>query len=197
MNNSDKKFYSAQELIKASGFKLGIKMLDYLRYHLRLLPEPIKYSKGRGLIAVYPHCVLGYFKRIMEERNKGVSLKAIREVLAKELKEVNAQCDYIRRQVKLDRENDIEIRSKLRSGLLSDEVKGGKPDVLEIRVHQDIKVESTVEVKIEELKKELKSDFLAWDGQSVDKLSSIRGKIDTLESLQSRERVLEAIKSVV
>jgi hypothetical protein len=197
MKQPDKKFYSAQDLIKASGWKLGIKMFNYLRYHIRLFPEPIKYSKGRGLKAVYPHFVLEYFKKIIKARDKGTSFKAIREVLAKDREEVEEQCDYIRRQVKLDREVRAEFGSQLKKKSLSGEVTGSKSDVLEINVHSDVKVEDSADVKIEELIRDLKICFPSWDGASMEALSKIRRKIDALESLKARERVLDTIKATV
>jgi len=197
MKNTVKKFYTAMELIEESGARIGKKMFDYLRYFLRLFPEPIKFSNGRGIIALYPDFVLAYFKLILRERKKGASFKAIREILAKEREEVFALCDYVRRQVKLEREIGGKVNAQLRDRLFPQKAVSGRPKDLEIKVHENIAVESSVEVKIEELKKELKDDFISWDGQTVDKLSSIRRKIDNLETLESRSRVLETIKLVI
>lgn len=197
MERQDKQFYSVKELMEVCGWKHGIKMFNYLRYHLRFFPEPIRHSQGKGLIALYPYCVVEYFKKIIDERNKGTSFKMIREVLAKEREAVEAECDYIRRQVKLDREIRADVGGQLKRRILSEGITSGKSNVLEFNVHSAVKVEDSAEVKIEELIKDLRNAFPSWDGKSMEALSKIRRMIDTLESLKARERVLDSIKTTV
>ena len=183
---SGQRFLTKSDLLKKSGFKEKRKMLDYVCYVHRLIPRPIKSSRGNGIVALYPEFVLPHLKHVVREKEKGLNYPEIGKKLAKETEKVFVETERIRKLFEAERSARLD---------LSEDLRFGRPDF----VYSEKGTGKTyiVETKIQNLKKEIKEDFRRWDGSSLDELGSIKQKIENLEVLQARERVKEALLHTV
>ncbi len=183
------KFCSLSEFIKVLGGEKHRKLFGYLLYTLGLIPRPIKVSRGRGVEGLFPEFVLEYFTKVVAKRRKGLGYREIDEKLKPEKEEMFAKDEALKRQFKLEDQIALQLRSHLNVAI----------DERNKAVHgQDIIIKDKnsiiiIESKMQEIKNELKIYCSEWDGQSISMLNRIRFKIDELETLQAREKVVKAV----
>jgi len=170
------------------------KMFDYLTNREKVLPKGFRYSEGKGVFLCYPESIIGYCDKVKKLKREGFTFPQIKVKLEKEREELSARCDYLRNQYELDKtirrqlaHADLLIRER-------NEFAHGGPDVI-IKDEKGNPV-FVIEAKIQEVEQELKTYFKEWDG-SMPVLSRIRGKIDELEALEARERVIKSISQLV
>lgn len=172
------RLYSTQEVIKVLG-GLKRKMLDYIRNTLKLIPSPIKVSKGHGMLALYPDTSVKHLKRIMSERKKGLTFLEIKQQLEPDTDKVFGRSFYLRRQYELYKT----YKAKFSASLVMDD----HPELV-IQIVDRNGEQISVEAKIKQVTQELRKDFEHWNG-SIEDLSRIKRVIELLEQFQ-------AVKSV-
>ena len=171
-----------QELSKEVG--VGVKTISHLRHVLQMIPPPVKLSQGNGVRGFYPQYVSSYLKRVMQEKKQGLTYLDIKEKHPKEMEKAFVETELLRRQFKADRQARLELSASIRSG---------RPDYVMYSSVDNTYYMADIKYEMQEIKEDLKKDFQAWDGKSLDRLTHIRQKMDYLEALAAKQRITKTL----
>ena len=75
------RFYTISQFLQELKGRLNKRMLEYIRDTIHLIPPPIKISRGKGVIALYPHSAVEHIQCVLRERQRGLTYKEIRDAL--------------------------------------------------------------------------------------------------------------------
>lgn len=187
------RFCSLSEFINVLGGEKHRKLFGYLLYTLGSIPRPIKVSCGRGVEGLFPEFELEYFTKFIAERKNGLSYREAEEKLKLEKEEMLAKYEALKRQFKLEDQIAAQLRSHLNVAVDERNETAHGQDII-IKDKNSLII---IELKTKEIKNQLKIYCSEWDGQSISTLDKIRFKIDELETLQARERVVKAVSQAV
>jgi len=180
-----KEFYTASEMLKKAGGRLTRRMFEHLRNTLKIIPPPIKQSRGKGMIALYPESTLRHLQQILLEQANGLTFREVQEKLKNETREVFEEAQFWREEFNIQ---PIPIEEFLR--------RADQPaSVFKIDVEKKTKERSKRKSEIQKFQKELKRLCRSWDGKSMDDLKAIKEMIESLERVKVSERVFMEVKS--
>ena len=167
------------------------KKLEYPQYTLRILPPaPIKFSDGNGITSYRLKSTYELFKKFLEEITKGLSYGEIEKKYKPQIDEEFAKSKAIERRFQLTKKH----WNSIKRSIIIDKGRGMTPADFIFRDKDNVMVaEAKMSSKEQEIKDQIKAYFQDWDGESMPTLDRIRHKIDELENLQVRERVIKLL----
>jgi hypothetical protein len=186
----DTSLITTSEVMDITGWRLSNKMVDYLRTRIGLLPDGLRLSEGKqGVTIYYPQKeFIPYWTHIMQAKEKGHTCPEMMVMFQKERNDLSNKNDYLRYQHLLEKE----IMPKTLIHLQKDTLSAQSSFCPDIVISNKGGIVFVVEAK-RALVYEIKSDLEKWDGKSIEALHSIKQKIEKVENLQARERVLKTV----
>ncbi len=161
------------------------RMFEHLRNTLKIIPPPIKQSRGKGMIALYPESALRLLQHILLEQANGLTFAESKTKLKDEIREAHEETQFWR--------EEFSIKAITAEQFLKE---GDQPaSSIKMKLKKDDILISKGKAKKGTIKKELKSLCHSWDGKSMDVLREIKTNIELLEKIQVSERVMMEVKS--
>jgi len=173
------KLHTTKGMLQRAGGKVSQKMFEYMRDTIKLLPSPIKTSRGRGLITYYPESVVRLFLQILLERKGGLTLREIKEKLKAEIAEAFAETEFWRQEFSM---RAIPVAEYLRA---ADQPRSS----FKLTLKKGDVLISQGKLEKGKIKIELKALCHSWNGKSMDTLKAIKNNIEALEKIEIAERV--------
>lgn len=173
------KFLTARDLLKRAGAGVGMKMFEYMRNTMGLIPPPIRKSRGKGAIGLYPVSVLDLLRRIRSEQKRGFTLREIKDRLKERIEAAFQEAAFWR-----GGHATQSVQLQIEDFCL---MKGDHP-ASSFKMGLETKSSTLMKKEAKAMKVELKGMFKSWSGD-VNGLKEIREKISELESMTMRMKV--------
>ena len=167
------------------GQRLSQKMFEYLRDTHKLIPRPIRVSKGKGVVGYYPEFAILLMRKVMKKRETtGASFKDIKGELKAEIDSVMSQADYYRTQFYVEKDA---FKQYLSDVLAAYNHPAPAREIKKI-VENGKVVKSTYQDKLDTIKNKIKSECDNWNGKSESGIKRIRIAIDEYDKVNAEYR---------
>ncbi|MCK9573041.1 MAG: hypothetical protein M0R20_01380 [Candidatus Omnitrophica bacterium] len=175
-------FFTVAGLLKSLNGELSLKMLEYLRDKIKLLPHAIKISTGRGILGLYSENVVKFMKRVIAERHKGCKFGEIKDRFNNDIERLFSETEFWR--------NYFNSYRQVRTSLLGS-LKASDHPHLSFKIDYEKCVLMGIQeiAGMDNLRKELEAMFKKWDG-SLDSLAKIKNKIKEFESTEISKKII-------
>lgn len=168
---------------------MGKKMFAYIRDTLHLIPPPIKTSKGKGIIALYPECAVRHLQRILKKKDKGATFAEIKEKLKEDTQRVFSETYSLKKQIEMQLNVEKQV-----SSLIASSLKAGNHPAFNITSNDK---QPDIETKMQKIKSEFKRDASKLENITREALAEFRRKLDELEQLQEQKELSRFIKKAL
>lgn len=182
------KLVTSKEILREANVEIGVRMFDYLRNKLKLIPPPIIESTGKGAGGLYTRGVPILLKHIKQAQDEGVPLRNMKDFLNDEIQKTFHEMD-MGRKFWAARKAVLKIEKTTASPKADFVMKDRKTGSYFII---DAKSNETGNLRREtgKLKRELKAFFRDWDGET-EPLAEIRRKLDEFDAKATLMKLTE------